>query len=351
MASKIIQNTGFKKTILFAASIIIIAGIMASKSIIIPILLALFLSIICIQPILFLEKKKIPYGLSMLFVLVSMGLVLIILGVIIGNSLSEFLIDVPIYQEKINQMFIEIINNINESGANINPQQLMDFIDPGKVISFTAVAAGEMGRVLSDSFLIIFIMIFMLLEAKSFVLKAALIENVFGNSLEYLNKIGVSIRHYLSIKTYVSIITGLIIWIWLYLIGVQYAVLWGLIAFLLNYIPNIGSLLAAIPTLLFSLIQLGFEGMIWIGICYLVVNTVMGSIVEPKVMGKGLGLSTLVVFLALIIWGFILGPVGMFLSIPLTITIKIILEQNKKTKWMAVMLGTEKETKEMLEKT
>ena len=170
-------------------------------------------------------------------------------------------------------------------------------------------------------------------------------------SLGYLNKIGVSIRHYLSIKTYVSIITGLIIWIWLYLIGVQYAVLWGLIAFLLNYIPNIGSLLAAIPTLLFSLIQLGFEGMIWIGICYLVVNTVMGSIVEPKVMGKGLGLSTLVVFLALIIWGFILGPVGMFLSIPLTITIKIILEQNKKTKWMAVMLGTEKETKEMLEKT
>ena len=186
---------------------------------------------------------------------------------------------------------------------------------------------------------------------KSFMLKGELVETIFGNSLEYLNKIGVSIRHYLSIKTYISLFTGFIIWIWLYLIGVQYAVLWGLIAFLLNYIPNIGSLLAAIPTLLFSLIQLGIEGMIWTGICYLVVNTVMGSVVEPKVMGKGLGLSTLVVFLALIFWGFILGPVGMFLSIPLTITIKIILEQNKKTKWIAVMLGTEKETKQMLNDT
>ena len=122
-----------------------------------------------------------------------------------------------------------------------------------------------------------------------------------------LIKLGVSIRHYLSIKTYISIFTGILIWFCLFLIGVEYAVLWGIIAFLLNYIPSIGSLIAAIPALLFSLIQLGFSGMIWTGISYLVVNVVIGNIIEPKVMGKGLGLSTLVVFLALIIWGFILA--------------------------------------------
>jgi len=348
MTSKLTLNSGFRNILFVTAIVIIIAGVMAAKAIILPILLALFLSIICIQPILFLEKRKIPFEVGMLIVLAGMGIVFIVLGGIIGNSLSGFLNDVPIYEDKLQQMAVGIINTLNEAGANINTQQLIDLIDPGQVLSFTAVAAGEMGKILSDSFVIIFIMIFMLLEAKSFILKVKLIEKIFGNSLEYLNKIGVSIRHYLSIKTYISIITGLLIWVWLYLIGVQYAVLWGLIAFLLNYIPNIGSLLAAIPTLLFSLIQLGIEGMIWTGVCYLVVNTVMGTIVEPKVMGKGLGLSTLVIFLALIIWGFILGTVGMFLSIPLTITIKIILEQNKRTKWIAVLLGTEKETRQML---
>lgn len=351
MSTMIDHNSGYKKIMLFAASIIIIAAVMASKTIIIPILLAIFLSIICIQPILFLEKKKIPFQLAMGLVLGSMGFGLFFLLGFVGNSFAEFIKDLPIYEGKLHEKVLDLINNLNNFGADINPEQLIEVIDPGEILNFTAVAAGEMGRILSDSFIIIFIMIFILLETKSFLLKIKLLENTFGNSLEYLNTISVSIRHYLSIKTYVSIVTGLIIWLWLYLIGVQYAVLWGVIAFLLNYIPNIGSLLAAIPTLIFSFIQLGFEGMLWTALCYVVVNIVMGSIVEPKVMGKGLGLSTLVVFLALIIWGFILGTVGMFLSIPLTITIKIILEQNDRTKWIAVLLGTEKETKQMLNET
>ena len=141
--------------------------------------------------------------------------------------------------------------------------------------------------------------------------------------------------------------TGLFIWIWLMVIGVDYAILWGVIAFLLNYIPNIGSIIAAAPTMLLALVQLGVGGMAWTGLGYLVVNLVMGNIIEPKIMGKGLGLSTLVVFLSLIVWGYILGTVGMFLSVPLTMTIKVILEQNKSTQWIAILLGTEKETKKM----
>ena len=348
MTLKFNQNSAFKNVMFLAAVILIIAGIMAAKDIVIPIILALFLSIICSQPILFLQKRKFPYSVALLIVLACLAFTVILLGGIVGNSISNFMVDLPIYEEKLREIFSIVIANINKTGTDITTEQVFKLIDPGQVLSFSALAAGEIGKVLSDSFLIVLIMIFMLLEVKILILKTALIEKIFGNSLEYLNKIGKNIRHYLSIKTYVSIITGLLIWLWLFILGVEYAILWGLIAFLLNYIPNIGSLLAAIPTLLFSLIQLGFEGMVWVGICYIVINTIMGNIVEPKVMGKGLGLSTLVVFLALILWGFILGPVGMFLSIPLTITIKIILEQYEKTRWIAVLLGTEKETKQML---
>jgi predicted PurR-regulated permease PerM len=120
---------------------------------------------------------------------------------------------------------------------------------------------------------------------------------------------------------------------------------------MLNYIPNIGSIIAAVPTMLLALVQLGLGGMIWTGIGYLAVNLVVGNIIEPKVMGKGLGLSTLVVFLSLIFWGYIFGSVGMFLSVPLTMTIKIILESDKKAGWVAVLLGTEEETKRILDES
>ena len=144
--------------------------------------------------------------------------------------------------------------------------------------------------------------------------------------------------------------TGVLIWIYLLIIGVEYAILWGLIAFLLNYIPNIGSIIAGIPAVLFALVQMGLGGALWVAGGYVVVNVTIGNFVEPRMMGKGMGLSTLVVFLSLIFWGYVLGTVGMFLSVPLTMTVKIILEQNEKTQWIAVLLGTQEDAQAVLEK-
>jgi len=349
MISEHNKRTLVSPILLIASGIIVVAGLMAAQTIVIPVILALFISIICTQPIIWLEKKKVPYALAMMLVLLIVGLVFIILGGIIGNSLSSFMKDASKYEENLLQIVGSTIDNLNEVGANINTQQFLDLIDPGKILSFTAGAVGEIGSIMSDSFLIMLITIFMLLEVKTFFYKTELIEKTHGKSLNYLNKIGESIRHYLSIKTVVSILTGICIWLWLLIIGVDYAILWGVIAFLLNYIPSIGSIVAAVPTTLLAMVQLGIGGMLWTGVGYLAVNMIMGNIIEPKVMGKGLGLSTLVVFLSLIIWGFILGTVGMFLSIPLTITIKILLEQNERTQWIAVLLGTEDETKQILE--
>jgi len=283
----------------------------------------------------------------MLIVLVSLGLIFVVFGGIIGNSLARFSKDAPKYEENLRAISVSTIDYLNAAGANIDSKQLVNMIDPGKILSFTAGAVGEIGKIMSDSFVILLVTIFMLMEAKSFLIKAEIIEKMHGNSLNYLDKIGVSIRHYLSIKTVISLMTGLFIWIWLLVIGVDYAILWGVIAFLLNYIPNIGSIIAAAPTMLLALVQLGVGGMAWTGLGYLIVNMVMGNIVEPRIMGKGLGLSTLVVFLSLIVWGFIFGSVGMFLSVPLTMTIKIILEQNKSTQRIAILLGTVEKTKKM----
>jgi predicted PurR-regulated permease PerM len=148
----------------------------------------------------------------------------------------------------------------------------------------------------------------------------------------------------------ICLLTGIFVFIAMVIIGVDYPLLWALIAALMNYIPNIGSIIAAVPAVLFALVQLGISGALWTLGSFMIVNNVLGNFVEPRIMGKGLGLSTLVVFLSLLFWGFLLGPVGMFLSVPFTMTIKIILENNIKTKWLAIVLGTPAEAKVYLEK-
>ena len=217
-------------------------------------------------------------------------------------------------------------------------------------MSITAGFLGQLGGFMGNAFTIFFLVLFLLMEVDSFSIKTRAIVKGSAGSLAYFNTIGDSIRHYLSIKTMTSLLTGTLIWISLAIIGVDYAIIWALIAFLLNYIPNIGSIIAAVPAVLFALVQLGFGGVIWTTGVFVAVNMIVGNVVEPKMMGKGMGLSTFIVFGSLIFWGFMLGTVGMFLSVPLTMTIKIMLEQNPKTKWIAIFLGTQDDAQNILDK-
>ena len=148
-----------------------------------------------------------------------------------------------------------------------------------------------------------------------------------------------SVSHYLVLKTAISIITGLVAWAMLAALDVRFAFVWGLLAFALNYIPNIGSVLAAIPPIAQVLVFNGFYEALLVLAGYLLINLVFGNILEPRIMGRGLGLSTLVVFLSLIFWGWLLGPVGMLLSVPLTIIVKIALEQTAGGQSIAVLLS------------
>lgn len=332
-----------------ASVIIIIAGLMAAQSIVIPLLLALFISIISAKPIYWLEAKKVPSTLAILIVLGGIVLISVGMGALLGKSITNLSTNVPEYEDNLREMTSSFTDKMGDLGYTFSSNDFMDKFDTGKIFRFLTNTLSEVGAIMSDSMLIIFIVVFMLLELNSYAIKAKVIKIYKGSSLGSLNKMASSIRQYLWIKTLMSILTGVLVTIWLAILGVDYAILWGLITFMLNYIPNIGSIIAAIPAVLFALVQLGFAGAMWTLLAYVTVNMVVGNMIEPKVTGKGLGLSTLVVFLSLIVWGFIFGSVGMFLSVPLTIIIKIILEDNPNTKWVALMMGTEEEAQEALD--
>ena len=212
--------------------------------------------------------------------------------------------------------------------------------DPGKMVDVATNMLTGLGGVMANMFLIILTVVFMLFEGPMLRNKIHAALKDPDNKMKQIDRFLESINSYLAIKTLVSLGTGIIAAFYLWILDVDYFVLWGVLAFMFNYIPNIGSIIAAVPAILLALITQGplIAGLVGAG--YLTINTVMGNIIEPKFMGKGLGLSTLVVFLSLIFWGWLLGTVGMLLSVPLTMIVKIALEASEEGKWIATMLGS-----------
>ena len=334
------ESTEGSPLVKIAALIIILAGVVYAKSIITPFLLALFISIVCEQPISWLEKRKMPRWLALIIVLIGLIFVFSGFAFLIGETVSSFSGNLSKYESTLTDISGSFVQFLNEKGMNIHQDQLFNIVQPAKILEFTASALNKLISMMGNTFLIFLIVLFTLTEFGSFAIKAKAVLVGSDKSVSYFSTILQNIRHYLGIKTLICLLTGILVYLALLIIGVDYPLLWALIAALMNYIPNIGSIIAALPAVLFALIQLGLGGAIWTLASFMVVNNVLGNFIEPKIMGRGLGLSTLVVFLSLLFWGFIFGTVGMFLSVPFTMTIKIILEQNEKTKWIALLLGT-----------
>ncbi|MGD0756786.1 MAG: AI-2E family transporter [Bacteroidales bacterium] len=344
-----IGSTEGSPLVKIASLIIIIAGVIYAKSVITPFLLALFISIICEQPISWLEKRRIPRWLALILVILGMIFLFSGFAFLIGGTISSFSGNLSKYETALTSISDSFVKFLNDKGWNIHQDQLFNLVQPAKILEFTATALNKVVNMMGNTFLIFLIVLFTLMEFGSFSVKAKAILTGSDKSVSYFSTILQNIRHYLGIKTLICLLTGIFVFIALLIIGVDYPLLWALIAALMNYIPNIGSIIAAVPAVLFALVQLGLSGALWTLGSFMLVNNVLGNFVEPRIMGKGLGLSTLVVFLSLLFWGFIFGPVGMFLSVPFTMTIKIILEQNDKTKWLAILLGTPDEAKTYLQ--
>ena len=350
MRHVLISDRLFRATLFLAASVIVITGLMMAESFVTLMLLAIFISIIGVHPVSWLDSKKVPHWLSVTIVLLGFLLIISGLSGIIGGSVSSFTSHLGRYESRLSNILASLNADLSQYGINLSTDRLTQLFDPAKVLDFTASTLGQLGNVMSNMALIFFIVLFILLEMNGIALKAQVIGAASSKrSMENLSRIEKNVRHYLVIKTYVSLLTGILVAFFLWILGVEYAVLWGLIAFLLNYIPNIGSIIAAIPAVLFAWIQLGFGSAVWALIIFAAVNLLIGYMVEPRAMGKGMGLSTLVVFLSLILWGYMLGIVGMFLSVPLTMTLKIILEYNESTRPLAALLGTCEDARHLIE--
>ena len=322
-----------------ASVVIVLAGVKSASAIIIPFLLSLFIAIILTPSYNFFKNKGIPEAISLLLVISVFLTFLALVAKLIGTSVTDFSANINMYSEKLTSYYMSIASYAQEFGVVLPVDEFSTLIDSKRIMTFGTTVLQSMGSMFTNGFVIILTVVFMLLESSHFLAKIDFADGD-RDTVVHIKEISQKIKQYMVLKALISLLTGFVVWIALLFIGTDYAFLWGVMAFMFNFIPNIGSIIAAVPAVLITLVQLGSFSALLVTALYTAVNIIIGSFIEPKVMGRGLGLSTLVVFLSLLFWGWLLGIVGMLLSIPLTIMAKIAFDANDNTKWISVLLGT-----------
>ncbi|EHF2817119.1 AI-2E family transporter [Salmonella enterica] len=277
MATAQPDKTGMHILLKLASLVIILAGIHAAADIIVQLLLALFFAIVLNPLVTWFIRRGVKRPLAITIVVVVMLIVLTALVGVLAASLNEFIAMLPKYSKELTRKVLHLQELMPFLNLHMSPERMLRGMDSDKIMLFTT--------------------------------------------------------------TLMTGVSGAIIWLGLALMDIQFALMWGVLAFLLNYVPNIGSVISAVPPMIQALLFNGFYECVLVGALFLVVHMVIGNIMEPRMMGHRLGMSTLVVFLSLLVWGWLLGPVGMLLSVPLTSVCKIWMETTKGGSKLAILLG------------
>ncbi|ELO0856734.1 TPA: AI-2E family transporter [Citrobacter amalonaticus] len=339
MAKPIITLNGLKIVIMLGMLVIILTGIRFAADIIVPFILALFIAVVLSPLVQRMVKLRVPrvLAISLLVIIIVMAMVLLL--AYLGTSLNELARTLPQYRSSLVIPLKNLEPWLVRLGIGVSVDEMVKYIDPNAAMTLITNLLAQLTNAMSSIFLLLLTVVFMLLEVPQLPTKFQQIMVRPVEGMAAIQRAIDSVSHYLVLKTAISLVTGLVVWGMLSALDVRFAFIWGLLAFALNYIPNIGSVLAAIPPIIQVLAFGGLYDALVVLAGYLIINLVFGNILEPRIMGRGLGLSTLVVFLSLIFWGWLLGPVGMLLSVPLTIIVKIALEQSVGGQSIAILLG------------
>lgn len=347
--------SGLSRTVLVLASLVIcIAGLKAAQSFFVPVLLAFFVATISYPVTRMLTNRRVPSMLAVtITVLVDFAFIagVIVLGVVLIGDLQSK------WDEKYAAQITQKVNDGSEALAdkleswgvvdakekiqmavNNNLENLQQ-IDFEKILSFGTGVLGQVLGFFGIAVIFIVLTVFMLSEGDRFGRRLDAITKADGPDIARMLKATRDIQRYLAIKTLVSLMTGFLAGLLCWAAGLDFYLLWGIVAFALNYIPVIGSLVAGIPPVLLALVVAGAPTAILVAGGYLLINNFLGNFIEPVMVGKRFGISTLVVVISVMFWGWVWGPFGMLLAVPLTMTLKVFLDGSEEMRWLGVAIS------------
>jgi len=333
-----------------ASMVIVIGGLKLAADFIVPIILALFIAIISFPIMRWLRARRVPRFVAVFLTLLANISVLVGFVLIGAGLVSDFQENwSKTYQPALLAMatrgvaFIELsLENMGVQGAD------QAFSGAFEVDRLLALATDNLGGVIGGiayvmklTFLVLILLGFMLAEGRGYGDKLREMSSVKGPDLGRFSRASQDIQKYLGIKFAVSAATGIFAWFLCWAIGLDFPILWGMVAFAFNFIPAIGSIIAAIPPALLAAVQLGIPSAVFVLVGYGVINLIWGNIIEPTLLGRRFGLTSVVVILSVLFWGWILGPVGMFLAVPLTMIVKVMLDTYPDLRWISLLMEKE----------
>lgn len=321
-----------------AGLVVVVAGLRAAAVFFLPLLLSLFLTILALPFFSWLRRHRTPAWLAIALTMLVVVAVLGMVGLVLSLSIEDLTKKLPEYETQMRSATSRTIDWLERHRVAVPREITTEILDLEAMANLVAGAFRGVATALSSFLLILLMMVFMLWEAVILPGKLQVAERWGAVDLARWRPIVSRVQRYLILKTLVSLATGVAAALLVWLVGLDFALFWGFLAFALNFIPNIGSFFAALPALALSAVQLGAPRTFVIAAGYLAINMVLGNIVEPTLMGRGLRMSPLAIFLALVFWGWVWGALGMILSVPLTVSIKILCENTEGLRWVAALL-------------
>ena len=334
-----VLGSGARSLLLAAAIVIVVGGLRVSASVLVPILLGVVAAIALLPPLRWLSNKGVPQGLGLLVIAGVLVAGFGVVGAMLAATLDDFRASLPTYQLRVSEIERHTLGRLAAMGLRVPEEFDFSALLSSNLMAMASTAASSVAGLLSNLVFVLLVAVFALSESVGF--RDKLVVAFGGDPLESGSSGGVvaEIQAYLNLKTVTSAATGLVVGLVLALGRVDFALLWGVLAFLLNYIPTLGSIIAAIPAVAIVLLEQGTGSALLVSLLYLAVNMIIGNIIEPRLMGRTMGLSPLVVLLSMIFWGWVLGLVGALLAVPLTMIVKIVAENSDDMRYVAVLLG------------
>jgi AI-2 transport protein TqsA len=340
--------------LLFAALVIGVAGLKAAQNFFVPVLLAFFIATVSYPVTDWLRRHRVPRAIAVLLtVLVDFAFLagVVVLGITIFGDLQQKW-ETEYYdltQAKVKETSAQLADTLKNWGVEDAAPKIQAAVSENlselKNIRFSQVwnvGSGVLGRVVSffgTSVIVIILTVFMLLEARMFGRRFSAICEARGPNFQRMLSATKDTQRYLGIKTAVSLATGLLAGLLCWAAGLDFFVFWGILAYALNYIPVVGSLIAGLAPTILALLLKGPADAVVVGGGYFLINTFLGNFLEPMLMGRRFGLSTLVVVMSVMFWGWLWGPIGMLMAVPLTMMVKVVLDNNDEFRWIAVAIG------------
>jgi predicted PurR-regulated permease PerM len=328
--------------LIVAGAVALVIGLMkVAAPILVPLLLAVFVAIVATPALRWMRQRGVPKWGALLviaFVILDVGS---LFALITTGALEGFRDSLPGYQERFMLLADQAGGWLERLGAENAREAVPDLMDPSKLTGVVRVLLSNASGIFATGLLVLLAVIFILLEVPSMPAKLKAAFHLTESGEARLTRLFDNINRYMQIKALTSLATALCVWLLLWFLGIDFAVLWAVIAFFLNFVPVVGNIVMMIPAVLMALVQTDLPTTLLVVIGYLVINTAIGNVIEPRIMGKGLGISTLAVFIALLFWGWLFGTVGMFLAVPLTTALIIALDASPHTRPLAILLGPE----------